>query len=59
MNMPPTTEESSNYDAGITAYNRGHFEIAMYDFERRAMNGEAVAQFCLGYMYKHGKRRKA
>ena len=55
MNIPPTAEESLNYDAGITAYNRGHFEVAMYDFERRAMNGEAVAQFCLGYMYKHGK----
>ncbi len=54
METPPTTEESSSYDAGITAYGRGHYEIAMYDFEQRAMQGDPVAQFCLGYMYKHG-----
>ncbi len=55
MEIPPTTEESSNYDAGIAAYQRGHYEIAMYDFEQRAMQGDPVAQFCLGYMYKHSK----
>ena len=55
MEIPPTTEESSNYDAGIAAYYRGHYEIAMYDFEQRAVQGDPVAQFCLGYMYKHDK----
>ena len=55
MEIPPTTEESSNYDAGIAAYERRHYEMAIYDFEQRAMQGDPVAQFCLGYMYKHGK----
>ena len=55
MENSPTTEESSNYDLGIAAYERGHYEMAMYDFEQRAMQGDPIAQFCLGYMYKHGK----
>ena len=55
MENSPTTEESSNYDAGIAAYDRGHYEMAIYDFEQRAVQGDPVAQFCLGYMYKHGK----
>ena len=54
MESSPTTEEYSNYDAGIAAYERGHYEMAMYDFEQRAMQGDPIAQFCLGYMYKHG-----
>ena len=54
MENSPTTEESSNYDAGIAAYERRHYEMAMYDFEQRAMQSDPVAQFCLGYMYKHG-----
>ena len=55
MEIPPTTEESSNYDPGIAAYYRGHCEMAMYDFEQRAVvHDDPVAQFCLGYMYKHG-----
>ena len=55
MENSPATEESSNYDAGIAAYERGHYEMAMYDFEQRAMQGDPIAQFCLGYMSKHGK----
>ena len=55
MEIPPTTEESSNYDAGLAAYERGHYEMAMYDFEQRAVQGDPIAQFCLGFMYKHGK----
>ena len=55
MEIPPTTEEYSNYDAGIAAYYREHYEMAIYDFEQRAVQGDPVAQFCLGYMYKHGK----
>ena len=54
MEIPPTTKESSNYDAGLAAYERGHYEMAMYDFEQRAVQGDPIAQFCLGYMYKHG-----
>ncbi len=47
-------DEASNYDAGIEAYKRGHYTTALYDFEKRANQGDPVAQFCLGYMYKHG-----
>lgn len=53
------SNETSNYDAGIAAYKRGHYEAALYDFEKRANQGDPVAQFCLGYMYKHGKGVKA
>ena len=55
MENSPTTEEYSNYDAGIAAYNRRHYEMAIYDFEQRAVQGDPVAQFCLAFMYKHGK----
>ena len=48
------TSEKSDYDAGIAAYERGHYEAALYDFESRALKGDPVAQFCLGFMYKHG-----
>ena len=54
MEIPPTAAESLNYDAGIAAYKRGHYEMAMYDFEQRAEQGDAVAQFCLAFMYKYG-----
>ena len=52
-------DEASNYDVGIAAYKRGHYEVALYDFEKRADQGDPIAQFCLGYMYKHGKGVKA
>lgn len=56
MEIPPTAEEPPNYDAGLAAYYRGHYEMAMYDFEQRAVvHDDPVAQFCLGFMYKHGK----
>lgn len=55
MENSSITEEYSNYDAGIAAYNRRHYEMAIYDFEQRAVQGDPVAQFCLGFMYKHGK----
>lgn len=37
----------SNYDAGIAAYERGHHEVALYDFEKRAMKGDGdrLAEF--------------
>ena len=55
MEIPPTAEESPNYNAGLAAYYRGHYEMAMYDFEQRAViHDDPVAQFCLGFMYKHG-----
>lgn len=53
------TSEKSDYDAGIEAYKRGHYTTALYDFEKRANQGDPVAQFCLGYMYKHGQGVRA
>lgn len=44
-----------DYDAGIAAYKRGDYKVALYDFEPRAMAGDPVAQFCLGFMYTHGQ----
>ena len=55
MENASTTGEYPNYDAGIAAYKRGHYEMAIYDFEQRAVQGDPVAQFCLAFMYKHGK----
>lgn len=49
------TNDTSNYDAGIEAYKRKHYEVALYDFEKWANKGDSKAQFCLGYMYKHGQ----
>ncbi|MXZ01536.1 hypothetical protein F4Y93_13180, partial [Candidatus Poribacteria bacterium] len=42
-----------NYDAGVAAYKRGDYDVALYDFEPRAMAGDPIAQFCLGFMYTH------
>ena len=44
----------SDYDTGIAAYKRGHYLVALSDFESRAMQGDSGAQFCLAYMYIHG-----
>ena len=51
--------ERSKYDAGLEAYKRGHYETALYDFEKRANQDDFFAQFCLGYMYKYGEGIKA
>ena len=46
------SQEKSNYDAGIEAYKRGAYSIAIYDFELRAMKeNDPIAQFGLGYIY--------
>ena len=48
-------KSQNDYDAGIAAYKRGHYAVAFSNFESRAMEGDPVAQFCLGSMYKnHG-----
>ena len=48
-------DEDPYYDLGIAAYERGHYQAALYDFETKAVKGDMVAQFCLGFMYNHGK----
>ena len=46
----------NDYDAGMAAYKRGHYRVAFSNFELRAMEGDPIAQFCLGFMYKnHGE----
>ena len=46
-------DETPNYDVGIEAYKRGHYAVALSNFESRVMKDENdfVAQFCLGFMY--------
>ena len=46
--------DKSDYDVGITAYERGHYRTALYDFEKRANQGDPVGQFGLGFMYEDG-----
>ena len=55
------TGDKSDYDTGIAAYERGHYAVALSNFESRVMKDEDdfVAQFCLGYMYKQGKGVRA
>ena len=48
------TKTEPDYDLGIAAYKRGHYTVALYDFESRANQDNKVAQFCLAYMLKHG-----
>ena len=41
-------------DAGVAAYGRGDYPAALSVFRPRAENGDATAQFYLGYMYMLG-----
>lgn len=49
------TQETSEYDVGVAAYKRGHYQAAMSDFDKRANQRDPIAQFCLGFMYNNGK----
>ncbi|MDE0485151.1 MAG: tetratricopeptide repeat protein [Candidatus Poribacteria bacterium] len=49
------TKETSEYDVGVAAYKRGHYQVAMSDFDKRANQRDPVAEFCLGFMYNNGK----
>lgn len=49
------SKTTPGYDSGIAAYQRGHYQIALHDFESRANRGDKVAQFCLAYMLQHGE----
>ena len=49
-----------NYDAGIKAYERGHYQVAMYEFEPRAIRGDSVAQYYLAkILLEQNKFREA
>ena len=49
------SHDSDRKDLGIDAYKRGHYAVALYNFEQRAEIGDRVAQFGLGFMYEHEK----
>ena len=49
------SKTTPGYDSGIAAYQRGHYQIALHDFEARANQGDEIAQFCLAYMLQHGE----
>lgn len=51
--------EKSGYDAGIAAYERGHYAVALSNFESMAMKGDPVAQYRLAFMYRNGKGIRA
>ena len=51
------SSEKSDYDAGISAYEREHYSVALSNFEARAEEGDPVAQFCLGVMYENRQVR--
>ena len=45
----------AGYDEGLAAYERGDYETAVWEFESLAEQGDADAQFFLGFMYGDGQ----
>lgn len=43
-----------DFEAGLEAYNRGNFAVALREWRSLADQGDARAQFRLGYMYDKG-----
>ena len=50
-----TTAHAGNLQAGIDAYNRGDYAAAVRIFAALAAQGDAGAQFNLGFMYHWGR----
>jgi TPR repeat protein len=46
--------ESADFQKGITAYERGDFATALREWKPVAEQGDASAQFNLGWMYRKG-----
>ncbi len=46
---------ADNFDAGIAAYERGDYAIALQVFRPLAEEGDAEAQYNLGVMYNRGE----
>jgi TPR repeat protein len=44
----------ADFDKGFAAYDRGDFEIALRKWTPLAEQGDADAQFNLGFMYRNG-----
>ena len=45
----------ADFDEGVAAYNRGNYETAIREFRSLAEQGDSIAQFNLGIMYKNGQ----
>ncbi len=45
----------ADFDAGVAAYDSGDYETAFREFKTLAEQGNAHAQFNLGYMYHKGE----
>jgi len=45
----------SSYQEGLDAYERGDYDTVMKDLRQRAEQGDANAQFELGFKYAHGQ----
>ena len=45
----------ADFDDGVEAYNRGDYATALQEFRPLAEQGDANAQFNLGFMYDNGK----
>ena len=52
MAVPPAW---ADFDAGVAAYDSGDYETAFREFKTLAEQGDAHAQFNLGYMYHKGE----
>ena len=51
----PATLAAQDLDAGMEAYHRGDFALALIEFKPLAEQGDAKAQSSLGYMYAAGQ----
>jgi len=47
--------DAANYQEGIDAYAKGNFAVALEKFKPLAEDGNVVAQFNLGVMYRQGQ----
>ena len=45
----------ADYDDALAAYERGDYATALQEFRPLAEQGDAKAQFNLGFMYDNGK----
>ncbi len=45
----------AGFDEGLAAYNRGDYKTALREFRPLAEQGDAAAQFYLGFMYETGQ----
>jgi len=49
------TAAKADFDSALAAYNRGDYATAFQEFERLAEQGDANAQYNLGFMYAKGE----